>query len=163
MATKSQVPVAMSSTALRCTSMFRPPSNQVTSTPNHFPHCSAVSLPEAHQVEPRPQLENAALNFRPKGNWPLPPAPEPEDERQPASKPNPRAATPPSKPRRVQSSVQRVNVVSSRAGTDSGVLSAAMIGGSRHSVRAQESLYQTSRKKNIDFAHVLAVLKPTRW
>src|ERR1017187_147692 len=125
MATKSQVPVAMSSTALRCTSMFRPPSNQVTSTPNHFPHCSAVSLPEAHQVEPRPQLENAALNFRPNGNWLLLPAPEPEVERQPASKPNPRAAAPPSRPRRVQSSV--LIVVLSRTGTGSGIFSAAMI------------------------------------
>src|SRR5450432_129372 len=110
MATKSHAPVAMSSTALRCTSMFRPPSNQVTSTPNHFPHCSAVSLPEAHQVDPRPQLENAAFNFRPKGSWLFPPAPEPpEVEWQPASKPNPRAAAPPSKPRRVHSSVQREN------------------------------------------------------
>src|ERR1017187_2347343 len=71
-ATKSHVPVAMSSIALRCTSMLRPPSNQVTSTPNHFPHNSAVSLPEAHQVDPSPQFEKAAFNLRPNGNVPFP-------------------------------------------------------------------------------------------
>src|SRR5471030_1398389 len=67
MATKSQSPVAISSMALRCTSMLSPPSNHVTSTPNHLPHNSAVSLPEAHHVEPSPQFEKAAFSFLPKG------------------------------------------------------------------------------------------------
>src|SRR5450432_1839805 len=158
MATKSQVPVAMSSTALRCTSMFRPPSNQVTSTPNHFPHCSAVSLPDAHQVDPRPQLENAAFSFLPKGNWLLPEAPELlEDERQPARRPNPSAAAPVSTPRRVHSSVQWENAEALSSflfcfvsGTCSRGFSDAIDWiSARNPVRAPESLYHTSGKRNI--------------
>src|ERR671933_1804317 len=65
MATKSHLLAAMSSMALRCLSTLRPPSNHVISTLNHLPHCSAASLPWAHQVAPRPAFEKAALSGLP--------------------------------------------------------------------------------------------------
>src|SRR5919202_1133221 len=65
MATKSHLLAGMSSMALRCLSTLSPPSNQVISTLNHLPHCSAASLPCAHHVAPSPAFENAALSVLP--------------------------------------------------------------------------------------------------
>jgi hypothetical protein len=42
-------------------------SQQNDAAQRQFPHNSAVSLPEAHQVDPSPQFENAAFSLRPNG------------------------------------------------------------------------------------------------
>src|SRR6516164_8965505 len=55
----------MLSTALRCLVGLSSPSNQVISTLNSLPQCSAARLPCAHQVACRPALENAAFNGLP--------------------------------------------------------------------------------------------------
>src|SRR5258708_37770640 len=140
MATKSHAPVAMSSTALRCTSMLSPPSNQVTSTPNHLPHNSAVSFPEAHQVEPSPQFENAAFNLLPKGNALLP-EPAGVELRHPASMPRPRAAAPASSPLRLNSSAQNENFASPPS-----LVSSAIDCVTPEAARVPNSLHQTFRK-----------------
>src|SRR6266567_3837347 len=102
MATKSQVLVAMSSTALRCLSMLRPPSYQVTSTPSHLLHCSVAALPCAGHELASPALTNAALSCLPKGK--LPPLAAPASSLEPcplhAASKSAAAAAPPSMPRR---------------------------------------------------------------